>query len=139
MLKKLLLCLVVAAIGYHLGSSRGWHFRSYYASKAMPAPSPPLTPDEVSGDMPDFDKATWLPATKEDALIFSETGEDNHCSNAWRDDARNPGSGFRFEKSSMMGRRGICMWYKVRRVKDGSPLGSGFARPGPRLATAPGR
>jgi hypothetical protein len=135
MLKTILVCVVVAATGYYLGSSHGWHFRSYYAGKAIPQPAPQLTAQEISDDEPDFESANWLPATKEDALIFAETGEDDHCSKAWRDDALHPGWGFHFEKASMPGRAGICTWYRMRKVKDGSPLGSGFTRPGPRLAT----
>jgi hypothetical protein len=142
MMKKLLIGLVVAAVGYHFCSSRGWHSRSYYASKALAAPSPVLTEQEVSEDSPDdsqFDNARWIPASKEDALVFAETGEDDHCSNAWRDDARNPGWGSYFEKTSLMGRRGICIWYKMRKMKEGGLLKAAFTRPGPRLATPPSR
>jgi hypothetical protein len=137
-MKTFILCLAIAAAGYHFWSSHGEHPRSYYASKAMQEPSPVLSDREVSDDMPDgsqFEKATWVAASKEDALVFSEGCGDDHCSNAWRNSVSNAGSGSYFEKTSLPGRRGICTWHMMRKKREGGLLESAFTRPGPRRVT----
>lgn len=100
------------------------------------SPSPPLTKQEALSDRPvwtDFELLGFVDVTLEEAENFSPAGARGRVGLVWSSNLKNLRLGDSIQMSGpLLGKTGLCDWYRFR-ILD--PLGrevAGFGRAGPR-------
>jgi hypothetical protein len=127
---------IILVLGLAVLSILGFRYYSYFEPVGIPSPNPPLSHQESLSDRPvwtHFEGLGFRDITRKEAVQYWESGTRGRIGSLWGENLKSLRSGDSVQISGpLLGRSGLCEWYRFR-ILD--PLGrevAGYGRAGPR-------